>query len=154
MPAAYCSSKLGRIAYSIEGFGQEVEDLPGAATFNHVECAYLAIISMLNFYHSKWNEELDARRSDIDVEATEATGVTTFAQVATPSADTIRPLPPPLLVHTDNQLVVYHITKQHKVRLELLDKFKKMLHQMTEFTTVKYVYSPDNIATKMLRRQT
>ena len=139
------------IAYVLDGGGSGYQNLSEGLT--SMEAEYLAIIYGLNEYFLKWNRELDARFGDLDVERLKVTGEEEFADVASPSDKTPRPLPDPVLVCCDNMVVVKQLSRQFHIGSSNLRKLAQRTWQMTENIDVKYewIRRSENLAGYMLR---
>lgn len=146
MPSLYCDANPSGIAYYLDGGGSGYQPLPTGYT--SMEAEYLAIIYGLNEYFLKWNKELDARQYDMTRESNEE-----FFKVATPSQETPRPLPPPVLVLCDNEVVVKQLSRQYHIGVDRLRKLAMRVWQMTENVEVKYewISRKKNLAGKMLK---
>ena len=155
MPRLYCDANPRTIAYVLDGGGSGYQNLP---TDRHtsMEAEYLAIIYGLNEYYLKWNRELDARFDNMTRESIKdarASGEDEFYNVASPSDKTKRPLPPPVLVCCDNEVVVKQLSRQFHIGNEKLRKLAQRVWQMTQNVEVKYMWIPrsENLAGKMLK---
>jgi hypothetical protein len=144
MPKLFCDANPSMIAYVLDGGGSGYQNLAPGETSMTAE--YLAIIFGLSSYFLKWQEELDARQYN---------GLTdeTLTKVATPSQETKRPLPPPVLVCSDNEVVVKQLSRQYHISNEAIRKLAQRIWQMTANVDVKYQWIPraENIAGKMLK---
>lgn len=151
MPRLYTDANPRMIAYVLDGGGSDYQKLPTRHTA--MEAEYLAIIYGLNEYFLKWNKELDARQDDYDPDMSRFTGEMEFGKVASPSAETKRPLPPPVLVCCDNQVVVNQLSRQFHIGNDRLRKLAQRIWQMTANIEVKYewVSRKENLAGKMLK---
>jgi len=151
MPRLYCDANPRTIAYVLDGGGSGYQDLPDGHT--SMEAEYLAIIYGLNEYFLKWSRELDARQDDIDTEMSKLSGEMEFGSVASPADKTKRPLPPPVLVLSDNEVVVRQLTRQYHIGNDRLRKLAQRVWQMTQNVEVKYQWIPraENLAGKMLK---
>lgn len=152
MPKLYCDANPSCVAYVLEGevVGSGYQQLPRGHT--NMEAEYLAVMHGLNEYFLKWNKELDARQYDLDQEASKAAGEPVFASVASPSERTKRPLPPPVLVLSDNEVVVKQLSRQYHIGNDRLRKLAQQIWNMTQNVEVKYewISRKENIAGKML----
>jgi len=151
MPRLYCDANPRMIAYVLDGGGSDYHELrPGHTS---MEAEYLAIIFGLNEYFVKWNKELDARQGDLDVEKLRATGEEDFAKVASPADETPRPLPPPVLVCCDNEVVVKQLSREYHIANSRLRNLAQRVWQMTQNVEVQYQWIPrgENLAGKMLK---
>ena len=151
MPRLYTDANPRMIAYVLDGGGSGYQDLPPGHT--SMEAEYLAVIFGLNEYYLKWNRELDARQDNIDPELSKHTHEMEFSKVATPSQETPRPLPPPVLVCCDNEVVVNQLSRQYHIGNARLRKLAQRVWQMTENVEVQYQWIPraENLAGKMLK---
>lgn len=151
MPRLYTDANPRMVAYVLDGGGSGYQDLPPGHTSMQTE--YLAIIYGLNEYFLKWNKELDARQDDIDTVMSELTGSMEFGSVASPSDKTERPLPPPVLVCCDNEVVVKQLSREYHIGNDKLRKLAQIVWQMTKNVEVKYQWIPrkENLAGKMLK---
>ena len=159
MPRLYCDANPSMIAYCLDGGGSGYQDLPSGYTSMQAE--YLAVIYGLNEYFLKWSRELDARFSDMtgesravaDIMKKEGREADPFFDVASPSDKTKRPLPPPVLVCCDNEVVVKQLSRQYHIGNDRLRKLAQRVWQMTQNVEVKYQWIPrnENLAGKMLK---
>lgn len=142
----YCDANPNTIAYVLDGGGSNYQDLPPGHT--SMEAEYLAIIYGLNEYFLKWNKELDARQDDMGIESKGE-----FYKVATPSQETPRPLPPAVLVLSDNEVVIKQLSRQYHVGNSRLRKLAQQIWNMTKNVDVHYEWCPraENPAGKMLK---
>jgi len=146
MPRLFVDANPRTVAYVMDGGGSGYQSLPIGNT--SMEAEYMAVIYGLNEYFLKWNKELDARYSDLDPETGE------FVDgVGTPADRTVRPLPPPVLVCSDNEVVVKQLSRQYHIGNSRLRKLAQQIWQMTENVEVKYEWIPrkSNLAGKMLK---
>lgn len=152
MPRLYCDANPRTIAYVLDGGGSGYQHLP-SDRHTSMEAEYLAIIYGLNEYFLKWNRELDARQDDIDTELTKLAGGMEFGSVASPADKTKRPLPAPVLVCCDNEVVVKQLSRQYHIGNDRLRKLAQQVWQMTKNVEVKYqwVSRKENLAGKMLK---
>lgn len=118
-----------------------------------MEAEYIAIIYGLNEYFLTWGGELDARQYSLDIEKTIATGEVEFAIVSSPADRTRRPLPPPVLVCSDNEVVIKQLSRQSHIANERLRKLAMRVWQMCQNVDVKFSWIPrgENLAGKMLK---
>lgn len=154
MPKLYCDANPRCITYYLDGGGSGYQMLPAGHT--SMEAEYLAIIYGLNEYFLKWNRELDARQYDMtkeSKEAAEVSGESEFFKTATPAQETPRPLPLPVLVCSDNEVVVKQLSRQYHIGNDRLRKLAQRVWQMTQNVEVKYEWIPrgENLAGKMLK---
>lgn len=143
MPRLYTATNPSSIAYHLDGGGSGYEPLP--YYYSTIESEYIAILYGLNSYFIKWNKELDSRQYDIDDKEE-------FYKVATPSQETPRPLPSPVLVLSSNETVVKQLSKQSVIDNARVSKLAKQVWQMTENVDVKYEYvgKKENTARRLL----
>lgn len=155
MPRLYTDANPKMIAYYLDGGGSGYQYLPTG--FTAMEAEYLAIIYGLNEYFLKWNRELDARGSNMTKESkAEADldhGRDEFFQVGSPSDRTKRPLPPAVLVLSDNEVVVKQLRREYHIGADNLRKLAMQVWQMIRNVDVKYEWIPrkENLAGKMLK---
>ena len=151
MPKLSVDANPRCVAYVLEDGGSGYQDLPPGHT--SMEAEYLAISYGLNEYFLKWNKELDARQGDIDVEEMRRAGVVGFASVASPADRTKRPLPPPVLVCSDNEVVVKQLRREYHIGNERLRKLAQQVWQQIQNVDVKFAWVPraENLAGKMLK---
>ncbi len=147
----YTDANPRMIAYVLDGGGSGYQSLPGE--FTAMQAEYLAIIYGLNEYYLKWSKELDARQDDVDHELSKHTGEMEFGKVASPSAETKRPLPAPVLVCCDNEVVVRQLSREYHIGDSRLRKLAQRVWQMIENVEVKFqwVSRKENLAGKMLK---
>ncbi len=151
MPKIYCDANPGCVAYYIDGGGSNYQELHDRVSSMQAE--YLAVIYGLNEFFIKWNKEIDSRQSDLDAEKLRATGETEYAPVATPAQQTPRPLPGPILILSDNEVVVKQLSRQYHIGNVDLRKLAQQVWQMTQNLEVKFQWIPrkENLAGKMLK---
>ena len=155
MPKLYCDANPRTIAYYLDGGGSGYQNIPPSHT--SMEAEYLAIIYGLNEYYLKWNKELDARQADMNRESLAAAELDhrqdEFFNVASPSEATPRQLPPPVLVLSDNEVVIKQLSRQFHIGNERLRKLAQRVWQMTQNVEVKFEWIPraENLAGKMLK---
>jgi len=154
MPKLFVDANPRCVAYCLDGGGSDYQELPVGHT--SMEAEYLAIIYGLDEYFLKWNKELDSRQYDMtreSADAAEKSGEGEFFKTATPSQETRRPLPPPVLVCSDNEVVVKQLSRQYHIGNDRLRKLAQQVWQMTENIDVKYQWIPrtENLAGKMLK---
>jgi len=151
MPKLFVDANPSCIAYVLEDGGSGYQYLQSGHT--SMEAEYLAISYGLNEYFLKWNKELDARQSEMDVEKMRATGEVDFADVASPADRTRRPLPPPVLVCSDNEVIVKQLSRQYHIGNDRLRKLAQQIWQQMQNVDVKFQYVPrgENLAGKMLK---
>lgn len=154
MPRLYCDANPKMIAYVLDGGGSGYQHLPAGHTC--MEAEYLAIIYGLNEYYLKWNKELDARQANMTRESIAEAGKTEgdiFYDVASPADKTKRPLPPPVLVCSDNEVVVKQLSREYHIGNDRLRKLAARVWQMIQNVEVKFQWIPraENLAGKMLK---
>ena len=147
MPRLYCDANPRCVAYVLDGGGSGYQMLP-SGRYTSMEAEYLAIQYGLNEYFLKWNKELDARQYDMSIESGKE-----FYKTATPSQETPRPLPPPVLVLSDNEVVVKQLSRQYHISNDKLRKLAQQIWQMTSNIDVRYewVSRKENPAGMMLK---
>lgn len=159
MPRLYTDANPSMIAYVLDGGGSGYQYLqPG---FTSTEAEYLGIIYGLNEYFLKWNKELDARQSNMNAESRVIANVkeskgevsNPFFDVASPADKSKRPLPPPVLVCCDNEVVVKQLQRVNHIGHNRIRKLAQRVWQMTENVDVKFewVRREENLAGKMLK---
>ena len=154
MPRLYTDANPRMIAYVLDGGGSGYQSLPPG--HSSMEAEYIAIMYGLNEYFLKWSKELDARQADMTRESIAEANITerdTFYDVASPADKTKRPLPPPVLVCCDNEVVVKQLSRQYHIGNDRLRKLAQQVWQMTQNVDVKYQWIPraENLAGKMLK---
>jgi len=156
MPRLYTDANPSGIAYHLDGGGSGYQPLPAGHT--SMEAEYMAIIYGLNEYFLKWQKELDARQYDMTKESKDDAERSKYAEseffkVASPADETPRPLPPPVLVLCDNEVVVKQLSRQNHIASPSLRKLAMRIWQMTENVEVKYewVSRKENLAGFMLK---
>lgn len=151
MPKLYVDANPRCIAYVLENGGSGYQMLYEVLTI--MEAEYLAIMYGLNEYFLKWNKELDARQSDINLEEMRKTGNVEFADVASPAVRTQRPLPPPVMVCSDNEVVVKQLSREYHIGNDRLRRLAQQIWQQIQNVDVKFKWIPrsENIAGKMLK---
>jgi len=146
VPKLYVDANPRMVAYVLDGGGSGYQELPPGHTSMTAE--YTAVIYGLSEYFLKWNKELDARFSDLDPETKD------FVDgVGTPADRTVRPLPPPVMVCSDNEVVVKQLTHQNHINNDRLRKLAQQVWQMIQNVDVKFewVSRKDNPAGMMLK---
>lgn len=143
MPRIYTDANPRTLAYLIDGGGSGYTQLPPGHTSMQAE--YLAIIYGLNEFFIKWNKELDARQYDSLGDE--------VAKVPIPSRHTPRPLPPPILVCCDNEVVVKQLSRQYHIGNAKLRELAQQVWKMVVNLDVKFEWIPrtENPAGKMLK---
>ncbi|KKK71577.1 hypothetical protein LCGC14_2912540 [marine sediment metagenome] len=138
------------VAFVLEDGPSGYQHLP--LGHSSMEAEYLAVMYGLGEYFIMWQKELDARHDDLDVEKSRAIGEETFATVATPSERTRRPLPPAVLVCSDNEVVVKQLSRQWHIGNNRLRKLAQQVWTMSQNVEVKFewVSRKKNPAGKML----
>lgn len=151
MPKLFVDANPRCVAYVLEDGGSGYQDLPPGHT--SMEAEYLAIMYGLNEYFLKWNKELDARQYDLDTKEMRRTGVVSFTKVASPADETRRPLPPPVLVCSDNEVVVRQLSREYHIGNDRLRKLAQQVWQQIQNVDVKFAWVPrnENLAGKMLK---
>lgn len=149
MPKIFCDANPRMIAYCIDGGGSDYQYLPDGHTI--MEAEYMAVIYGLNEFFIKWNKELDARQYDMTKESAEEDDM--FFKTATPSEETKRELPPPILICSDNEVVVKQLSRQYHIGNDRLRKLAQRVWDMTKNIDVKFqwVSRRENPAGKMLK---
>lgn len=152
MPKIYTDGNPSYIAYLIDGGISGYTETPGRPNTTSMGAEYLAIVYGLNEFFLKWNEVLDERVQDLDAERFRATGETEFYNVPRPIATTKQRKPPPILVCSDNEVVVGQLTRQYHIASPELRKLAQQVWKMTENLEVKFQWIPrkENLAGKML----
>ena len=147
MPKLYTDANPRCVAYVLDGGGSGYQIL-SSGQYTSMEAEYLGIIYGLNEYFLKWNRELDARQYNMSIESNME-----FYKVATPSEETPRPLPSPVLVCCDNEVVIKQLSRQYHIGNSKLRKLAQRVWQMTQNVDVKYewVSRKENPAGKMLK---
>lgn len=145
MPKLYVDGNPRMVACVLEDGGSAYMELNPHRT--SMEAEYVAVIFGLNFYYSQWNKELDARQDDRDPETNE------FTPVGSPADKTIRPLPRPVLVCSDNETVVKQLSREYHIGADNLRKLAQQVWQMCNNVEVKFqwVSRKENPAGKMLK---
>ncbi|KKN19277.1 hypothetical protein LCGC14_0947420 [marine sediment metagenome] len=148
MPKIYVDANPSYAAYVIDGGGSDHTRLPPGHTA--MEAEYLAVIYGLNQFFLKWNKELDARQYNMTKESKDTDEG--FFKVATPSEETPRQLPPPILICSDNEVVVKQLSRQYHIGNARLRKLAQQVWQMCQNLEVKFewVSRKENLAGKML----
>ena len=151
MPKLYVDANPHCVAYVLENGGSGYQYLQQGYT--GMEAEYLAVIYGLNEYFLKWNKELDARQSDMDVEEMRRTGKVEFVDVASPADRTKRPLPSPVLVCSDNETVVKQLSREYHIGNDRLRKLAQQIWQQIQNVDVKFAWVSrnENLAGKMLK---
>jgi len=151
MPKLYVDANPHTVAYVLENGGCGYSDLPPGHT--SMEAEYLAVSYGLNEYFLKWNKELDPRYGDLDVDRMKRTGEVRFEDVASPADHTVRPLPPPVLICSDNEVVVKQLSREYHIGNARLRKLAQQIWQQIQNVDVKFAWVPrdENLAGKMLK---
>lgn len=151
MPALYVDANPRMIAYALDFGGSGHQHLP--LGLSSIEAEYLAISYGLNEYFLKWNRELDARQSDIDIEKMQRTNKVEFADIASPADRTKRPLPPAVVVRSDNEVVVKQLNQEYHIGDDRLRKLAQQVWQQCQNVDVKFEWIPrsENKARRRLR---
>ena len=139
MPKLFVDGNPKMVAYVLENGGSGYQQLPPGHTA--MEAEYLAIQYGLNEYFLKWNKELDARFFDGE------------QKVASPSDETQRPLPPPVMVCSDNEVVVKQLYREYHIGNPKLRKLAQAIWQQIQNVDVRFAWVPraENPAGKMLK---
>ena len=135
VPILYVDANPRMVAYVLDGGGSGYQELPPGHTSMTAE--YMAVIYGLNEYFLKWNKELDARYSDLDPETKDL-----YDGVGTPADRTARPLPLPVKVCSDNEVVVKQLTRQYHINNDTLRKLAQLIWKMTQNVDVKFEWIP------------
>jgi len=151
MPKLYVDANPRMVAYVLEDGGRGYQALPSGYTA--MEAEYLAISYGLNEYFLKWNKELDPRYGDLDIDRMRTTGEVRFDNVASPADHTARPLPPPVLVCSDNEVVVKQLYREYHIGNDRLRKLAQQVWQQIQNVDVRFAWVPrhENPAGKMLK---
>jgi len=151
MPKLFVDGNPKMVAYVLENGGSGYQQLPPGHTA--MEAEYLAIMYGLNEYYLKWNKELDPRYGDLDVGRMRETGEVKFDNVASPADQTVRPLPPPVMVCSDNEVVVKQLYREYHIGNDMLRKLAQQVWQQIQNVDVRFAWVPrhENPAGKMLK---
>ncbi len=151
MPKLYTAANSRMVAFDLEDGGIGYQPLQDG--YSDLEARYIAIIFGLNNYYLAWNNELDERAYDIDTEELAKTGEVEFAAVPKPSVFTPRPLPPPVLVYCDNEVVVKQLSREFHIDNDRIRKLTQQIWNMCQNVDVKFqwVRRDDNLAEKILK---
>lgn len=151
MPKLFVDANPRMVAYVLEDGGSGCQNLPPGHT--SMEAEYLAVMYGLNEYFLRWNKELDPRYGNLDVERMRRTGEVRFENVASPADQTKRPLPPPVMVCSDNEVVVKQLSREYHIGNAKLRKRAQQIWQQIQNVDVKFAWVPraENIAGKMLK---
>lgn len=138
------------IAYYVDGEASGYQPLPTGYT--SMEAEYIAVMYGLSEFFLRWSKELDARDSNLDTELSKFMHEPIFVPVASPSQKTKRPLPDPILVLSDNEVVVKQLSRQYHIGNDRLRKLAQQIWQMTQNIEVKFqwISRKDNLAGNML----
>ena len=149
MPRLYIYTDREHICYSLDFGGCGSMPAPGMRSDSEAICT--AIMYGLNSYYIKWNKELDARDSDMDVERSKATNDIAFQQVSTPADRTTRPLPPPVAVCIESEIVIKQLTGQ-LIASGKVGRHIKTIKQMAKNVEVKYelISRKENMARRII----
>lgn len=142
----YCDANPKTVAYCLDGGGSGYQNLsPG---YSSMEAEYLAIIYGLNEYFIKWQKELDSKFSDLNPDTKEF-----IDRVGSPADRTARPLPPPVLVLSDNETVIRQLQREYHIGNDRLRKLAMQVWKVCENLQVRFQWIPraENIAGKMLK---
>lgn len=142
MPRLYVARNNNYVSYKLDGGGSGDQLLPPHVS--KLEAEYIAIMYGLNEYFLSWNKELDSRWSNVDPETKN------IVNVIEASAQTKRPLPPPVLLCLSNEKVLLHISMQKMAPTPRIAKRCREVWQMTSNIDIKYLLVPksDNLAFK------
>ena len=148
MPRIYTDANPRMIAYLIEDGDSGYQHLP--VEVSAMEAEYMAIIYGLNEFFLRWNRELDARQADMTRESLaeakrkELAGEVTdpFFGAGSPSDKTKRPLPPPIMILSDNEVVVKQLSRQFHIGNDRLRKLAQNIWNMTKNLEVLYQWTP------------
>jgi len=151
MPKLFVDGNPKMVAYVLENGGSGYQRLPPGHTA--MEAEYLAVMYGLNEYFLKWNKELDPRYGDLDVEHMRRTGEIKYENVASPADHTVRPLPPPVMVCSDNEVVVKQLYREYHIGNDRLRKLAQQIWQQVQNVEVRFAWIPrhENPAGKMLK---
>lgn len=151
MPKLYVDGNPRMVAYVLENGGSGYTDIPPGHTA--MEAEYLAIMYGLNEYFLRWSKELDPRYGDLDAERMRQTGEVVFENVASPSDHTVRLLPPPVMVCSDNEVVVKQLYREYHIGNDRLRKLAQQVWQQIQNVDVRFAWVPrsENPAGKMLK---
>ena len=144
MPKLFVAANYSYMAYVLDGGGSGYSPVPPGHI--SIEVEYIAVMYALNEYFLKWNKELDSRQDNLDRETGE------FYRVATPAQQTPRPLPPPVLVCVENEVVVKRLRQEYRIVNPELMRLAQQIWQMTQNVQVKFewISREQNPARKML----
>lgn len=131
----YAYSNYRTIAYSLDHGAASRQVLQ--AIEEPVDLDYISIAYAINEYYLAWNKELDAREAGWDAEKEE------WAKVSTPSQQTVRPLPRPVLICCSNRAVVE--TLWGGMVFPHYAEFVKRIRQVTTNVAVDYLYIPKRL---------
>ena len=151
MPKLYVDANPKTVVYYLENGGSDYQDLPPGHT--SMEAEYLAVMYGINEYFLRWSKELDPRYGDLDTERLRKTGEFVFENVASPADQTVRPLPPPVMVCSDNEVVVKQLSREYHIGNSRLRKLAQQIWQQIQNVDVKFAWVPraENLAGKMLK---
>ena len=151
MPKLFVDANPNMLAYVLEDGGSGYQEL--SERHSAMEAEYLAVMYGLNEYYLRWSKELDPRHGDLDTAKFKATGKVEFANVASPADQTRRPLPPPVMVCSDNEVVVKQLTREYHIGSDKLRKLAQQIWQQIQNVDVKFAWVPraENLAGKMLK---
>ncbi len=146
MPIIFVDANPRMVAYVVQDGGSGYQELE--SDYPIMEAEYIAVLYGLNEFFLKWNSELDSRFSDLDPETKNFVD-----RVNTPSDRTARPLPPPIMVRSDNEVVVKQLSRQYHIGNARLRQLAQQVWQITKNldVTFEWVSRKDNIAGKMLK---
>jgi len=151
MPKLFVDANPRMVAYVLENGGSGYQLLQSHHT--SMEAEYLAVIYGLNEYYMKWSRELDPRYGEVDIERMKRTGEIVLENVASPADQTVRPLPPPVMVCSDNEVVVKQLCREYHIQNNRLRRLAQQVWQQTQNVDVKFAWVPraENLAGKMLK---
>lgn len=151
MPKLYVDGNPRMIAYVLENGGSDYTEIPKGHT--SMEAEYLAIMYGLNEYFLKWSKELDPRYGNLNLERMRKTGEMEWADVASPADHTVRPLPPPVMVCSDNEVVVKQLSREYHIANPRLRKLAQQVWRQVQNVDVifKWVPRSENPAGMMLK---
>ena len=155
MPVLYTDANPKELVYVLEvaGYSSKSGHIYLPALTYIMQAEYLGIIYGISEYINICNKELEQRMYDFDQEASKATGESVYAKVSTPSGETPRPLPPPVAVRCDNEVVVRQLSKAGHIKSPDLRKLAMQVWKMTENLQVKFEWIPSeqDLAGKLLK---
>jgi hypothetical protein len=147
MPILYTAAKDGRIAYRLDGGGEDIARLHDCIA--EMEAEYMAVIFGLSEYYNKWNRELDARQFDTQL----IDGKAETFKVASPAAETKRQLPPAVEVRLSSELLVKMVNSNAVIWNNAnCMRLAKQVSSMVKNVRVRFIYcsNADNLARRLL----